>query len=72
MEELFISHQSLHSDFDAVIYESTFPYLYLDLACKELCFPPGKAINRKSESTRGTIVDSQVLLLTLYTDDNIQ
>ena len=30
--------------------ESTFPYLYLDLACKQLCFPPGKGINRRNES----------------------
>ena len=30
---------------------ASFPYLYLDLACKQLCFPPGKGINRRNEST---------------------
>ena len=30
---------------------NTFPYLNLDLACKQLCFPPGKGINRRNEST---------------------
>ena len=31
--------------------ESTFPYLYLDLAGKQFCFPPGKGINRRNERT---------------------
>ena len=31
--------------------KSTFPYLYIDLACKQLCFPPGKGINRRNEDT---------------------
>ena len=34
------------SNFDVILLDSTFPYLYLDLACKQLCFPPGKGINR--------------------------
>ena len=37
--------------FDAVLFDSTFPNLYFDLACKQLCFPPGKSINRRNEST---------------------
>ena len=37
--------------FDVILLDSTFPYLYLDLACKQLCFPPGKGINRRNEST---------------------
>ena len=37
--------------FDAKLFDSTFPYLYFDLACKQLCFPPGKSINKKNEST---------------------
>ena len=37
--------------FDVILLDSTFPYLYLDLACKQLCFPPGKGINRKNEIT---------------------
>ena len=37
--------------FDAILFDSTFPYLCFDLACKQLCFPPGKSINRRNEST---------------------
>ena len=37
--------------FDAILFDSTFPYLYFDLACKQLCFPPGRSINRRNEST---------------------
>ena len=36
---------------DSMLLDSTFPYLYLDLACKQLCFPPGKSINRRNKST---------------------
>ena len=38
--------------FDIIPVNSTFPYLYLDLACKQLCFPRGKGINRGNESTK--------------------
>ena len=37
--------------FDKLYDYSTFPYLYLDLACKQLCVPPRKGINRRNEST---------------------
>ena len=37
--------------FDVILFDSTFLYLYLGLACKQLCFPPGKGINRRNEST---------------------
>ena len=37
--------------FNAIPLESTFPFLYLDLVCKQLYFPPGKGINRKNEGT---------------------
>ena len=37
--------------FDAIPFDSAFPYLYLDLACKQLCFPPGKGINRRNKNT---------------------
>ena len=38
-----------------MLYFSTvlLPYLYFDLACKQLCFPPGKSINKRKESTTG-------------------
>ena len=32
------------SAFDVVFCKSTFPYLYLDLACKQLSFPPKEKI----------------------------
>ena len=37
--------------YDAILFDSTFPYLYFDLAFKQLCFPPGKSINTRNEST---------------------
>ena len=37
--------------FDAIPLENTFPYLYLVLASKQLCFPPGKDKNRRIENT---------------------
>ena len=42
MEKLLNSRQNWDFDFDAVIYNSSFPYLYFDLACKQLCFRPEK------------------------------
>ena len=42
-------------NFDVILLDSNFPCLYLDLACKQLCFPPGKGINRRNESTEDTI-----------------
>ena len=54
-------------DFDVIMYKVLFPILYLDLACKQLCFPTGKGINRRNESTK-----TQVLLLFWSTDDNTQ
>ena len=50
-EMLFISRQSRHFSLWYYNSWSTFPYLYLDLACKQICFPPGKGINRRNEST---------------------
>ena len=37
--------------FDKYYDKSTFPYLYLDLASKKICFPPRKGINRRNKST---------------------
>ena len=37
--------------FDFILLDSDFHYLYIDLACKQLCFPPAKGINRRNEST---------------------
>ena len=39
------------STFDAILIDRTFPDLYFDLACKQLCFPPGKSIKKRNEST---------------------
>ena len=44
--------------------QSTFSSLYLDLACNQLCFPPGEGINRRNEST-----DLEPLLSLCSTDD---
>ena len=41
--------------FDTMFLISTFPYFYLDLACSQLCFPPGKGNNRGIESTTGEL-----------------
>ena len=64
MELLFISRESRHFILSCYTLESTFPYLYLDLACKQLCFPPGKGVNRRKESTKG-----ELLVLFSSTDD---
>ena len=53
--------------FDAILFDGTFPYLYFDLACQQLCFPPGKGINRRNESTKNTIV-----VIFWSNDDGIQ
>ena len=44
--------------FDAILFDSTFPLLYFDLACKQLCFPPGKSINRRNESTTSELLQN--------------
>ena len=54
------------SNFDVMPLDSTFQYLYLDLASKQLCFPPGKGINRKNESTEDTN-----FIYCKSTDDNL-
>ena len=51
--------------FDAILFDSIFPYLYFDLACKQLCFPPGKSINRETK------VQSQNFGELLRTLDNL-
>ena len=48
--------------FDAILYKVL---SYLHLACKQLCFPPGKGVNRRTESTNlelfGTLSESCIL-----------
>ena len=51
MEKLFNSRQTRHYIFDAIPLESTFPYLYIDLARKQLFFPPGKGLNKRNASS---------------------
>ena len=55
--------------FDVILLDSTVPNLYLDLACKRICFTPEKGINRRNESTTGvhlgTLQHSSELLRTL-------
>ena len=48
-------------------FNSTVPYLYHDLACKQLCFPPREVINGRNENTRDNniiVVNLDVLLIT--------
>ena len=40
--KVFISRQSRHISFVIIMIGVLFPTLYLDLACKQLCFPPRK------------------------------
>ena len=56
MEKLFMSRQSRHFNLLMYLDGSNFPYLYLDLACKQLCFPPRKGINRRNESTKDRVI----------------
>ena len=69
MENMFFSARVGILMFDAIPLESTFPYLYLDLACKQLCFPPGKGINRRNESTISELFTTVSQLLFCSTDD---
>ena len=76
MEELFISRPSRHFTFVVILPDSTFPYLYLGLACKQLCFRPGEGINRRNESTIGelfrTVFKISVQLLLIDSTDDIK
>ena len=54
-------------DGNVVLFDSTFPYLYFDLACKQLCFPPGKSINRRNESKTSELLE---LFRTVRTFEN--
>ena len=49
--KVFISLQNRHFSLYSYYDYSIFPYLYLDLACKQLCFPPRKGVSRRNEST---------------------
>ena len=54
-EKVFFPARVGISNFDVILLDKTFPYLYLDLACKQLCFLPGKGINSRNERTEETI-----------------
>ena len=71
MERLFLSRQSRHPYFEVIISKSTFHYLYLDMAYKIICFPPGKGINRRNENTKRTIVNWEEPLLLIWNTDDI-
>ena len=49
------SRQSRHLFLQKYYNKSTFTYLYIDMACKQICFPPRKGISRRNEGT-GNIV----------------
>ena len=48
---VYLPPESASFPFDKYYDYSTFPYLYLDLACKQLCSPPKKNINRRNKCT---------------------
>ena len=45
------SRQSGIFNFEVMMSKVFSPYLCFDLAGKQLCFPPGKSINRRNENT---------------------
>ena len=55
MEEFLFPARVGISNFDVILSDSTFPYLYLDLECKQLCFPLGKGVKRRNESRGDTV-----------------
>ena len=63
---VYFPPDSAYSDFDVIHLDSTFPYLYLDLASKQLCFPPGKGINRRNESTVDSFLFSGEVLMIMF------
>ena len=44
--------ESAFLNFDVLMSNVIFPYLYFDLAGKQICFPQGKSINRRNQNTR--------------------
>ena len=48
---VFISRQSRHFSLYKQYNWSTFPSLYLDLACKQIYFPPREVKNRRNKRT---------------------
>ena len=46
-EEIDVSRQSRHISFEIIMIKVRFPTLYIDLACKQLCFPPRKKYEKE-------------------------
>ena len=61
--KVLFSHQSRHFNLLISLRWNIFPYLYFHLACKQLCFPPGKGINWKNESTEKSVIFFWVLTI---------
>ena len=58
MEELYISHQSQHMDFDVVIREVFFPICTLTWHVNNYVSSQAKGTNRRIESTVRELLDS--------------
>ena len=56
---LFCRHSRLFS-FGSYCDESTCPFLHLELACKQLCFPPRK---RKRKTNESAMINAIVFVL---------
>ena len=61
-EKMFISRQNRHFSFVIIMIKVVFPTLNLDLACKQLCLPPGKGINRRNDSTKEKTFDNNLII----------
>ena len=67
MENLFISRQSRHSDFDVSIMSALFPVCTLTWRVNKDVSRQGEGIDRRNESTK-----TKMLLLLWSADDIIQ
>ena len=51
--KVFVSRQSWHFLYTDNIIKVLFPTLYIDLACKQLCFAPGERFKLRNEKNVG-------------------
>ena len=55
---VFMSRQSRHFSFVTNMVKLLFPTLHLDLACKQVIFPPSKGTDKSNENTNIIIYNS--------------
>ena len=64
--KVFISRQSRHISFVIIMNKVLFRTLYLDLACKHLCFPPRKRYIKEKWKYYGKIRNITLITSWLY------